>query len=192
MGSTKMAGDERKLEACGSGQETMEPYKTFRRLSSNFHRAYFEWHTKGQYEGVKEFEQFEDVVSKPPVRERDEWYYEEMRIIDRHYRSFVDSHVIEIGCGDGNLTWKIAQQCKSLTSCDLDPQAVELTKLRLKDLGLLNKVRMFTGSIKDLVHDKQEAYDIVFFVQVLEHVPGCKRSYSTLLSAWSPPVDACL
>jgi 2-polyprenyl-3-methyl-5-hydroxy-6-metoxy-1,4-benzoquinol methylase len=171
MAGTKKAGDQRKLEG-GSGCEIVDPYKTFRSLTSKFHQAYFKWHTKGQYEGVKEFERFEDVLIKPPVRERDDWYGEEMQIIDRHYRSLADSHALEIGCGDGNLTWKVAQRCMSLTSCDLDLQAVELTKLRLNDLGFLDNVRLFTGSIQDLMRDKQELYDIVFLVQVLEHVPA--------------------
>ena len=147
-----------------------DPYRTFRGLSRAFHENYFEWHSSGQYEGVQEFDRVEDVVRRPPKRERDDWYQDECDVIDRSFRRLSDSRVLEIGCGDGNLTWKLAKRCGTLRACDLDPGAVALTGLRLGELGITN-VELRQGSAENENADGA-AYDVVFFVQVLEHVPG--------------------
>lgn len=152
----------------------MNRYQTFRALSPTFHQEYFRWHSSGQYDGVQEFAQQEDVLTRPPGRERDDWYSEELRVIDRVYRRLSDSRVLEIGCGDGNMTWKLARMCRSLVARDLDPGAVALTKLRLQDLGISN-VTVETRAGEDVVAREREAYDVVFFVQVLEHVPGWQQ-----------------
>ena len=153
-------------------KRTDDPFKTFRSLSQDFQKAYFEWHTRGQYEGVQEFGRFEDVLTKPPLRERDDWYGEELRVIDRHYRPLIDSRILEIGCGDGNLTWKLAERSQSVVSCDVDPSAIELTRLRLKEKGLIGNVELLVGSADYLASEESEAYDVVFLVQVLEHMPA--------------------
>ena len=149
-----------------------DPFKAFRSLSRDFYSSYFEWHTKGQYEGVREFRRLEDVLTKPPLRESDDWYGEELRVIDRHYRPLISSRILEIGCGDCNLTWKLAERGRSVVSCDIDPSAVELTGLRLKDSGLTGKVRLVVGSAETFLTEGSDAYDIVLLVQVLEHMPA--------------------
>src|SRR5436190_676823 len=109
----------------------MDAFRTFRGLPASFHEQYFEWHSSGQYQGAREFSRVDDVLRTPPLRERDDWYSEELRVIDQHYRQLSTSSMLEIGCGDGNLTWKLARQSKSLVACDLDPAAVALTRKRL-------------------------------------------------------------
>jgi SAM-dependent methyltransferase len=151
----------------------IDPYQTFRGLSSAFHHAYFDWHSSGQYEGVREFDSVDDVVRRPPKRERDDWYRDECEVIDRSFRRLSDSRVLEIGCGDGNLTWKLANRVSRLRACDMDAGAVALTRSRLAELGITNAdVRQ--GAAEDQVAD-DGLYDVVFFVQVLEHVPGWQQ-----------------
>ena len=147
-----------------------DPFATFRGLSHAFHEAYFAWHSSGQYEGVREFATVDDVVSRPPTRERDAWYGEELEVIDRVYRRLADSRVLEVGCGDGNLTWKIAPRCRSLLACDMDPAAVALTARRLEELALTNVELRACGA-----EAVTGSFDVVFFVQVLEHVPGWEQ-----------------
>ena len=148
-----------------------DPYRTFRGLPASFHQAYFDWHSSGQYEGVREFDCVGDVVRRPPKRERDDWYSDECNVIDRSFRTLSDSRVLEIGCGDGNLTWKLATRCAALRSCDMDPGAVALTARRLAALGISN-VDVRQGAAQEMQGGN---YDVVFFVQVLEHVPGWQQ-----------------
>jgi SAM-dependent methyltransferase len=148
-----------------------DPFATFRSLSPDFYRAYFTWHSTGQYEDVREFDRVEDVRARPPARERDDWYAEELRIVDSQYRPLATSRVLEIGCGDGNLTWKLARRCRQVVACDMDPGAVDVTSRRLRDLGITNAQLECRGGAEVRPEDRA-SYDIVFFVQVLEHVPG--------------------
>lgn len=148
-------------------------YKTFRKLSQEFKNNYYKWHTQGQYVGSNESNlTVEEIWNSPPIRESDDYYFNELDVIDKYYFKLKDANVLEIGCGDGNLTWKLANQCRKLDSWDIDPGAVELTKRRLFDLGLKGaSIKQF--DIKDIDPDFViEKYDIVFFIQVLEHIPG--------------------
>ena len=155
--------------------EQANPYRTFRSLSPSFHNAYYRWHSSGQYTGVQEFQQPSDVYERPPGRERDDWYAEELRVVDTFFRRLADSKVLEIGCGDGNMTWKLARACRSVVARDMDPGAVELTKLRLRELGISN-VTVENRAGEDIGPGELGAYDVVFFVQVLEHVPGWEQA----------------
>ena len=165
-----------------------DPYGTFRRLSPEFHLEYFKWHSSGQYEGVSEFGRPEEVLQRPPSRERDDWYSEELRIIDTHYRKLETSRVLEIGCGDGNLTWKLATRCRDLVAVDLDPAAVAVTRRRLADLGVAGRVHLAVRAGTDVQPGERGTYDVVFFVQVLEHVPGWMQGdlFDTVFSLVAP------
>jgi 2-polyprenyl-3-methyl-5-hydroxy-6-metoxy-1,4-benzoquinol methylase len=155
------------------GISKIDKFSEFRKLSNEFREKYYTWHTEGQYIGSKESElSIEQIWNSPPPRESDDYYLTEVAIIDKYYRSLEDSSVLEIGCGDGNFTWKLAKRCKNLESWDVDPGAVELTQMRMHDLGITNTdIKRF--DINDIDIDKpSKKYDIVFFIQVLEHIPG--------------------
>jgi SAM-dependent methyltransferase len=151
-------------------------YGVFRGLPAEFHAAYYQWHVSGQYEGVREFATAADVAARPPVREQDDWYQKELEVIDRHYAKLADSRALEIGCGDGNLTWKVATRCRRVVACDIDPRAVELSRLRLRLLGLGDRVEFAISDGAGLKVAESERFDVVFFVQVLEHVPHWQQA----------------
>jgi ubiquinone/menaquinone biosynthesis C-methylase UbiE len=39
----------------------------------------------------------------------------------RAFADFNDAHILEIGCGDGRLTWRYAQRARRVTAIDPDP-----------------------------------------------------------------------
>jgi ubiquinone/menaquinone biosynthesis C-methylase UbiE len=82
--------------------------------------------------------------------------YEE-KILHRFAR-FEGKHVLEIGCGDGRLTWKYATSARSVTGVD-----VELDDLRLaradRPYGLESKVT-FTQSSARHIPFPREIFDI--------------------------------
>lgn len=148
-------------------------FSNFTKLSKEFKSTYYKWHTEGQYEGSYESSiSAEKLWGSPPIREADDYYGTELEIIDKYYRKLEDASVLEIGCGDGNLTWKLAKSCSQVESWDVDPGAVELTKIRINDLSLSN-VDVKEFDIKNINPESVEKkYDVVFFIQVLEHIPG--------------------
>ncbi len=51
-------------------------------------------------------------------------------------------NVVDIGCGTGGITCEFAQRAKSVTSIDINPQAIEITKKNLKKFGLENNTTL--------------------------------------------------
>jgi len=45
------------------------------------------------------------------------------------YVDFTGKRVLEVGCGDGRLTWKYAQAARSVTALDLDAQDLRLASI---------------------------------------------------------------
>ena len=147
-----------------------EQYNIFR-TSEDFRKRYFTWHTDGQYkDGIDSHKTQAAFFNSLPNRERDDYYQTELDVIDSHYHKFADASVLEVGCGDGNLTWKLAQRCKQLESWDLDAGGVALTQQRVKELLHID----VNARVQDAVEaglQPTKQYDVVFFVQVLEHIP---------------------
>lgn len=45
------------------------------------------------------------------------------------YADFTGRRVLEVGCGDGRLTWKYAREARSLTAIDLEAQDLRLATI---------------------------------------------------------------
>lgn len=82
-----------------------------------------------------------------------------------------DPHVLEIGCGAGNLLGSLAEHgILSLRGIDLAPAAVERARERLRPWGLQDRVTRSTP--EDLVNNGEVGtYDLVLLCDVIEHVP---------------------
>ena len=78
--------------------------------------------------------------------------------------------VLDIGCGAGNSTIKLAQQISSF-DCDLvDLSLPMLEKARERILEFnLGKIQTFQGDFREIKLPKQE-YDVIFAAAVLHHL----------------------
>ncbi len=47
----------------------------------------------------------------------------------RQFADFNDKRVLEIGCGDGRLTWKYANNTKAITGIDLVPEDLKVASI---------------------------------------------------------------
>jgi ubiquinone/menaquinone biosynthesis C-methylase UbiE len=71
---------------------------------------------------------------------------------------FTDQRVLEIGCGEGRLTWQYAGEARSVIGIDLDVDALRVASIdRLSDLQ--NKVLFACASSVHLPFQKEE-FDI--------------------------------
>ena len=55
---------------------------------------------------------------------------------------FEDQHVLEVGCGEGRLTWNYARSAKQVLGVDPDPDAVRVANYDMPDE--LRKTTVFT------------------------------------------------
>lgn len=54
-------------------------------------------------------------------------------------------NVIDVGCGTGGITCEFAQRAKSVTSIDINPEAIEITQKNLDKFGLGDNVTLKCG-----------------------------------------------
>jgi 2-polyprenyl-3-methyl-5-hydroxy-6-metoxy-1,4-benzoquinol methylase len=74
-----------------------------------------------------------------------------------------DQTVLEIGCGDGRLTRRLAQEAAHVTGIDPDPQQITLAKENCP-YNLNSKVDFEASSLQDFsVHAKGNTFDTVIF-----------------------------
>ena len=80
------------------------------------------------------------------------------------FADFTNKRVLEIGCGEGRLTWKYAKESRSTIGIDLDRDALRVAMIdRPSDLE--NKV--------------------YFSLAKSEHLPFSKETFDMAILAWS-------
>jgi ubiquinone/menaquinone biosynthesis C-methylase UbiE len=81
----------------------------------------------------------------------------------KHLRKFVDftasrKRVLEIGCGEGRLTWQYAKDARSVVAVDLDRDSLRVAKVD-RPSGLENQVDLACSDSEYLPFSK-EKFDI--------------------------------
>jgi len=71
---------------------------------------------------------------------------------------FTDKRVLEVGCGEGRLTWQYAKWAKSITAIDLDHDSLRIAKVD-RPYDLEDKVQLVCIDSQDLPFSK-EKFDI--------------------------------
>lgn len=62
--------------------------------------------------------------------------------------TFRERSVLEIGCGDGRLTWRYAEKASAVTAIDPDGKAIAAAHASIPE-GLANRVKFIESSIED-------------------------------------------
>ena len=82
----------------------------------------------------------------------------------RKFVDFNDKHVLEIGCGEGRLTWQYAKDARSVTAVDLDHDSLRVAKVDCPS-DLENTVYLACAGS--------------------EHLPFSKEKFDIAILAWS-------
>lgn len=76
---------------------------------------------------------------------------------------FKDKTVLEIGCGDGKLTWAYASQAASVTGIDPSVEDIELA-IQATPLELVARVEFIVSDVLDYSHGGgRSQFDIALF-----------------------------
>jgi 2-polyprenyl-3-methyl-5-hydroxy-6-metoxy-1,4-benzoquinol methylase len=87
----------------------------------------------------------------------------------KHLRKFVDftasrKRILEIGCGEGRLTWQYAKDARSVVAVDLDHDSLRVAKVD-RPSSLENQVDLACSDS--------------------EHLPFAKEKFDIAILAWS-------
>lgn len=84
---------------------------------------------------------------------------------DQGLKPFKDLKILDIGCGGGLVTEPMARLGGTVTGIDADAQAIAVAKEHAAQADL--KISYRVGTAETL---KQESYDVVLALEILEHV----------------------
>lgn len=90
--------------------------------------------------------------------------------------------VLEIGCGTGTFTARMAASGRAVTGIDVNPSYVQATRERMAGI---TSGRVLQGDVVDLKLDADELFDTVVMLDVLEHLQddvGILRALSAHLA----------
>ena len=74
---------------------------------------------------------------------------------------FNGKHVLEIGCGDGRLTWRYADKAEHVTAIEPNPEQVAIAKENLPN-NLQGKVEFHAVGLEDFAADsKPSIFDLI-------------------------------
>ena len=82
----------------------------------------------------------------------------EVRVLDRT-TTFSGARVLEIGCGDGRLTWLYAPRAESVLGLDPDEEQITLARTDTPP-ELADQVQFEVGEAKDL--SRTAVFDVAF------------------------------
>ncbi len=88
----------------------------------------------------------------------------EMRTVQKHI-NFADKNVLEIGCGDGRLTFKYAEMTSKVTA--LDPDAESIKRAEANNSRELSRKLEFRVGKGEELSLPEDSFDIVFFTYSL-------------------------
>ena len=67
--------------------------------------------------------------------------------------------MLEVGCGDGRLTWLYASRARSVLGIDPEEESIALARSEMPP-QVADKVRFEVGKVEDL--SQTEAFDVAF------------------------------
>jgi 2-polyprenyl-3-methyl-5-hydroxy-6-metoxy-1,4-benzoquinol methylase len=100
------------------------------------------------------------------------FWLENLKLADRYnnwifeqIKPHLGNTVLEVGCGNGNFTVFLVQQCQQVTGIDLNQEYIELAKKRLGEQSKITIIQ------EDVTNFKTEnMFDTIVMLDVLEHI----------------------
>lgn len=100
------------------------------------------------------------------------FWLENLKLADRYnnwiveqIKPYLGNNVLEVGCGNGNFTVFLAQECDRVTGIDINREYVEVAKKRLaKQTG----ITILKEDVTKL--QSNNSFDTIIMLDVLEHI----------------------
>ncbi len=93
------------------------------------------------------------------------------RVLLNYLEKYLDKnyYVIDLGCGQGNISLFSAKKAKKIIGVDISEKNVEIARKNAKLLHLGQKTSFVVGDIEKIKTPKNKA-DLIIFTEVIEHL----------------------
>lgn len=99
------------------------------------------------------------------------------------YRHFANKRVLDVGCGNGYVLAKYAQEGATVTGVDITPTAIDLCRKRFEGLGLVGDFRIAQA---EQLPFGDATFDCVCSMGVLHHVPDTAKAVAEIHRVLKP------
>lgn len=99
------------------------------------------------------------------------WYV----LVNEYLGDVAGRNVLEVGCGRGGFTRKLARQGARVTGCDFSWAALGATRSKLASAGAEGQARLAQADAQHLPF-ASERFDVVVSCETIEHVPGVQAA----------------
>jgi SAM-dependent methyltransferase len=123
--------------------------------------------------------QYDDLL----VRSQDLYANTKYQILHRHLKGQKDLHILNAGCGSGELSLQLAAAGHRVLGIDPSPDYIDLARRNAEQIGVEN-CSFLVSSIEDF--DTEETFDCVVATDVLEHIEDDVTAFEKLVRLVKP------
>jgi len=100
------------------------------------------------------------------------------------HASLAGARALDVGCGGGLLSEALSRKGAKVTGIDLAPGMVEVARLHAAEEGL--RVDYRVAAAEELAAAREQSFDVVTCMEMLEHVPQPRQMLATLSALVRP------
>ncbi|MFN3302027.1 MAG: class I SAM-dependent methyltransferase [Patescibacteria group bacterium] len=134
----------------------------------------------------------EKIVRDMEAERYDEWYLTKGILYDLVEKKNIldvlnlqpNDVVLDAGCGTGRFTTIIARKCKMVYAVDFSMKSIEVLNKKLLKEKIYN-VKTIISDITRPLPIKNEKFDKIVSIQVIQHIPTLEKRYSTLKNLYN-------
>jgi amino acid adenylation domain-containing protein len=116
-------------------------------------------------------------TNKPiPYQEMEDWVNQAVWQVDR----FSPKRILEVGCGTGNILYKLANACEHYVGLDISITVIRKIQQSLKKLSAINKIELQPCSILQFEYQSRY-FDIIILNSVIQYYPTREYLYKSLI-----------
>ena len=145
-------------------------------------------------DGLAERDKYERLVERAP----DIWWSDagpfaglhqlnaiRMEYFRHAFGKFSGKRVLDVGCGGGILSESLAREGAIVTGIDPSEKSIAVARAHARQSGLAIDYRVAAAE-NFVVPDSTQGFDLVFAVDVLEHVDDLGRTLAAIAAALAP------
>jgi SAM-dependent methyltransferase len=100
-------------------------------------------------------------------------------------RSLAAERLLDVGCGDGAYTMRLAEECGQVDAVDIEPRRIALFRDRIRHHAVRDRVRIHQMPATELDFP-DDTFDRATAIEVVEHIDDLPRALAEIARVLKP------